>query len=81
MSVKEGVKYPCDQCDYKATLPHHLQQHIKSIHDGVKYPCNKCDYKATRPDNLQQHIKSIHDGVKYRMLENIQCLNIERISL
>jgi len=58
-------KYPCDQCNYKATESNNLQRHIKSIHDGVKYPCDQCNYKATASSSLQQHIKSIHDGVTY----------------
>ena len=61
----DGVKYQCNQCNFKASFPSNLQQHIKSIHEGVKYPCDQCKFKAARPDSLQQHIKSIHDGVKY----------------
>ena len=60
-----GVKYPCDQCDYKATRKHSLLTHIKSIHKGVKYPCDQCDYKATYKNHLLKHIKSRHEGVKY----------------
>ena len=61
----DGAKYPCNQCNYKATKSSHLQQHIKSIHDEVKYPCNQCNYEATVPSNLQQHLKSVHEEVKY----------------
>jgi len=64
-STHEGVKYPCEQCDYKATQKSHLLTHIKSIHEGVKFPCKQCDYKATEKGNLLRHIKSTHEGIKY----------------
>ena len=54
------MKFPCDQCDYKATWKSHLLTHIKSKHKGVKFPCDQCDYKATRKESLFKHIKSIH---------------------
>ena len=34
--MHEGVKFPCNQCDYKATQKSNLLKHIKSIHDCVK---------------------------------------------
>ena len=43
-SVHEGVKYPCDQCNYKATWSSTLQQHLKSVHEGIKYSCDQCNY-------------------------------------
>ena len=38
-SKHEEVKYPCDQCDFKANLKHKLFTHIKSNHEDVEYPC------------------------------------------
>ena len=64
-SKHKGVKFPCDQCNYKATQRGHLLRHIKSIHDGVKFPCDQCDYKATQKGDLLRHIKSKHEGVKF----------------
>ena len=62
----QGVKYPCDQCDYKATVKNDLLRHIKSRHEGVKYPCNQCDYNTTQKTYyLLTHMKSKHKGVKY----------------
>ena len=57
-SKHQGVKYPCDQCDYKATQKGDLLRHLKSIHEGVKYPCGQCDYKATERSSLSRHFKS-----------------------
>ena len=39
-SKHEGIKYPCNQCDYQATKQGSLQTHIQSKHEGIKYPCN-----------------------------------------
>ena len=64
-SVHKGqVKFPCEQCDYKAPQKGHLMAHITSTHEGVKFPCEQCDYKATQKGHLLTHIKSIHKGVK-----------------
>ena len=57
-SIHKGVKFPCDQCDYKATRTGPLLEHIKSIHEGVKFPCDQCDYKATLKESFSnQFIK------------------------
>ena len=59
-SKHQGVKYPCSQCDYKATQSGHLKEHVESVHEGVKYPCNQCQYQATQRSNLYTHIKNKH---------------------
>ena len=68
-SVHRGVKYPCDQCEYKATVKYNLTKHVKSKHEGVyediKYPCDLCEYQATKKGNLIAHVTSKHDGIKY----------------
>ena len=56
----ENVKFPCDQCDYKAKDKGYLLKHIKSRHEGVKYPCDQCAYKATFKGALRRHIKLKH---------------------
>ena len=63
-SKHEGVRYPCDQCDYRATQKSLLLNHIKAKHEGVKYPCEQCDFKATFKVSLLRHIKSIHKHIK-----------------
>ena len=62
-SKHQGLQYPCDQCDYKATLKWTLLGHLKSKHEGIKYPCDQCDFKATHKGTLKSHMKSIHEGV------------------
>ena len=59
-SKHEGIKYPCNLCDYQASYQSHLTTHIQSKHEGIKYPCNQCDYQSTQQSNLQTHIKRKH---------------------
>ena len=47
--IHEGVKYPCNQCDYKAKWKSSLLTHMKSKHD-ITSPCDQCDYKAKQID-------------------------------
>ena len=54
-SIHEGVKYPCDECNFKATQKGHLLTHKKSVYEGVKFPCDQCFYKATRKNHLLTH--------------------------
>ena len=39
----EGIRYPCDQCDYTATQASHLNRHKESKHEGKNYSCDQCD--------------------------------------
>ena len=36
-SVHEKVKYPCNQCEYKAIGHRSITRHIRSVHEKVKY--------------------------------------------
>ena len=40
-SVHEGMKYPCGQCLYQATLKESLTRHKRAIHEGIKNVCKK----------------------------------------
>ena len=40
MSVHENVKYPCDQCAFKAAEKGYLKRHKMSVHVKVKYHCD-----------------------------------------
>ena len=64
-SIHQGVKYPCDLCDYQATQPSNLKAHIQKRHEGIRYPCDQCDYQAKTKTCLQRHIESQHEGVRY----------------
>ncbi len=47
----EGVRYECDQCEYKATDKDNPRKHKKFKHEGVscecRYECDKCERKFT----------------------------------
>ena len=60
MSVHEGVKYQCFQCDSKFTLKGSLKKHKLSVHEGVKYPCNQCDSQYSSKKKMMNHFKSKH---------------------
>jgi len=34
---KEGLKFPCDKCDYVAAAPGNLKTHMMANHDGVQF--------------------------------------------
>ena len=62
MTNLDGLKYPCNQCGFKATQKYGLKEHERSVHEGVKYPCDHCSYKATNQRNLIKHKRGIHEG-------------------
>ena len=35
-AAHEGVKYPCEECEYQATQKGDLDRHRKSVHEGIK---------------------------------------------
>ena len=51
------IKYPCDICDYQATVKGDLKIHKESKHFGVKHPCSLCDYQATHKNSLTRYRK------------------------
>ena len=59
-SKHDGIRYPCNQCDYAATTSGSLKTHNESKHEGIRYPCDQCDYAATKLDKLKIHKESKH---------------------
>ena len=43
-STYKGVRYSCDQCNFKATQKRYLETHVESVHDEVRYSCVHCKY-------------------------------------
>ena len=59
----EGIKFHCDQCDYKASWKACIKAHSNAEHEGVFYFCDQCDYKASYKRILKTHMKVEHGGV------------------
>ena len=53
----KGVRYPCDLCEYFATIAGYLRKPIENKHESVRYPCKQCDYVFTDASNLKKHIE------------------------
>ena len=34
-NIHEGVRYPCEQCEYSSTTARNLKSHIENKHEGV----------------------------------------------
>ena len=38
----DAKQFACDQCVYKTTLKHNLEQHVRSLYQGIKEICGTC---------------------------------------
>ena len=65
--IYQKVRYPCDQCDYKAKNVGNLKKHVESIHDGVCYTCDQCTYKATKKGHIKFVIHVINVTIRLQM--------------
>ena len=65
-SIHKGIKYSCNQCDFRATFESNLQRHIKTKHEELKsqWQCDQCEYKTSDSSNLNRHKKSMHKIAK-----------------
>ena len=61
----EGIRYPCDQCNYAATTVQSLKVHKEANHEGIRYPCDQCDLIYTSLSDLNKHQRSKHEGIRY----------------
>ena len=60
----EGIRYPCDLCDYAVTDQRNLKRLIDSKHEGIRYPCDQCKYAATTQGDPKRHKKYKHEGIR-----------------
>jgi len=65
--VHEGVRFPCDQCDFVGLENRHLKYHIKKSHQVSQiFSCSLCDYKTTSDEKyLKIHVNSKHRGILF----------------
>ena len=62
----DGIKYPCDLCEFIADCLKYLKKHKKNAHEGSRhYPCDQCEYVANQLGSLKKHKKTTHDGIRY----------------
>ena len=54
-SKHEGIRYPCNECEYTATVAGKLRRHKENKHKGIRYPCDVCEYAATRASDFKRH--------------------------
>ena len=57
-SVHEGIKYPCNECDYEATLRSNLKNHMEAMHGNNILTCYQCDYQTKWRGAFNAHKKS-----------------------
>ena len=60
-----GIRYPCSNCNYKATDPGHLKTHINAKHLGMRFYCTQCPDRPsfTQQTDLKKHTNAKHLGV------------------
>ena len=61
----QGVRYPCNNCDYKATTRGSLKKHCMRSHDGIKYFCDKCDHISNSQSYLRRHQRTEHENFRF----------------
>ena len=51
-SKHEGIRYPCDMCDFAGSTSSNLKVHKEAKHEGIRNPCDICEYAASTAYNL-----------------------------
>ena len=59
-SVHEGIKQPCDSCEYQASSLATLRVHKQAEHEGVTHKCSFCEFVAKFRATLIGHMKRKH---------------------
>ena len=63
-SVHEGIKFPCDQCEFTACTNSYLKKHKETKHGGTNiYPCDVCGLTVTTSADLKEHKLNEHPGM------------------
>ena len=65
-SKYNGIRYSCEQCDFRTMRLNDLNWHKKSVHHIIKiYNCEKCDAMLSSSFSLKRHDNAMHKGVRY----------------
>ena len=58
--VHEGIRYPCDLCEYVGGYKGDLSRHKKIVHDGFIFDCSLCEYKSPKKYHMKEHLLREH---------------------
>ena len=65
LAVHQGVRFPCNLCNYRAPDKGSLLRHTRGVHQGIRYYCDFCFYSATQKGNLKKHQGMKHKDNNY----------------
>ena len=69
LTIHEGVRYHCDQCEYKSSTPDSLKIHKQGVHDNDKYSCDQCQYRGKNNGHVETHNESVPSASASRWWE------------
>ena len=58
--VHDERRFPCSQCNYRASDSFNLKLHVSKVHLGVKDMKKQCQYCDVQTTNVERHIKIFH---------------------
>ena len=70
-SIHDGIKYPCNQCEYTGNRKDNLTTHVDSICKVVHLKCNQCDLTLAGKSSLEGHINAVHSKIHCKQKEDI----------
>ena len=60
-NIRYEKRFPCDICDYIATVPSQLKYHKKIKHEKSEiFKCEFCDHQTTYKGHLKRHVLTVH---------------------
>merc|ERR550532_3501945 len=61
----QGIRFPCELCNYRAPDKGSLMRHTRGVHEGIKFYCDFCVYSASQKGNLKKHVEMKHPDKEY----------------
>jgi len=59
----DGIRHPCDECDYTGTTKTALKKHKEVKHEGKTYHCGQCDFSSLYAQALRKHKNTVHNHI------------------
>ena len=80
-SIHDQIKYPCDSCDYQATIQRNLRRHKKSVHMKIIAGENSpIEHRGSVPEQMK-HPCGIVDSQSYGVMDCCICCIFEKKKL